>query len=411
MIEENNQEKILIFSYYANIAGACQAEWIDDKVEALVESGKKVALVSSISGNSSKLSISHYRIPSLSLFDFIDELKRASLAKDLFQLSVLFLLPFALTLGILFDILLLIVTKGIGEGRWSWFMCASVVGIWLRFKFKPDKILTSGGPASAHLAGVIVAKLFSIPVVVELQDPLSGEGIGRNVQARGWLYKVEKYILTHANMTAYVTDAAADFAKKEFGISNVISVYPGAKKFNFSYSNNDSEVLKIVHLGSLYSTRNFDSIMMAIDALIDQGKLKVDQIELINLGHVSEIEKNKLDLKAYVTILKPVPRMEALLFASKCDVCLLIQHQDNRSNVTIPYKTYDYLNINNHILGLLNSNELTQLIESHGHTAIPLGQITQITQYILDIKSKRILLGNKNSIDYIAQANSLIDCV
>ena len=63
-------DKILVFSYYSNIAGACQAEWIDDKIEGLIKSGKKVALISSISGNKSGLNISHIRIPSISLFDF-----------------------------------------------------------------------------------------------------------------------------------------------------------------------------------------------------------------------------------------------------------------------------------------------------------------------------------------------------
>ena len=62
--------------------------------------------------------------------------------------------------------------------------------------------MTSGGPASAHLAGIILGKLFSVPVIVELQDPLSGEGIGRNDEARGWLYKVEKFIVDYADMSA-----------------------------------------------------------------------------------------------------------------------------------------------------------------------------------------------------------------
>lgn len=404
-------EKILVFSYYSNIAGACQAEWIDDKIEGLVKGGKQVALISSISGNRSSLNICHNRIPSISLFDFIDELKRARLAQDLFHFSILVFLPFVLTLGVLMDLLLFAVTKGVGEGRWSWLISASFAGIYTVLKFRPNKILTSGGPASAHLAGIIVGNIFSLPVIAELQDPLSGEGIGRNAQARGWLYKVEKYIINNANMTAYVTEAAADFAKKEFNSTNIFSVYPGSKDFGYSYSDDKHNGIKIIHLGSLYSTRNFDSVISAIDMLILQGSILEGEIELINLGHVSDEERQKLKSKSYVKILQPIQRTKALEFASKCDVSLLIQHSDDRSNVTIPYKTYDYLNLRNHILALLNSNELTKLITDYGHTALPLDDKLQISRYLLDIKSNKVKLGNANSIDYVTQANYLVDTV
>ena len=49
---------------------------------------------------------------------------------------------------------------------------------------------------------------------------------------------------------------------------------------------------------------------------------------------------------------------------------MLVQHTDERSRETIPYKTYDYLNLGLPVFGLLNNDELSALIESHGgHTA------------------------------------------
>ena len=151
-------EKILIFSYYSNIAGACQAEWIDDKIDGLLSGGKDIALISSVSGNKGDMNILHIRIPSTSLVDYIDELKRAHLAKDLLQLSIFIIFPFVLTLGVLLDLILIIATRGIGEGRWSWLISASIAGVYGAIRFKPHKILTAGGPASAHLAGIIIGK-------------------------------------------------------------------------------------------------------------------------------------------------------------------------------------------------------------------------------------------------------------
>ena len=90
---------------------------------------------------------------------------------------------------------------------------------------------------------------------------------------------------------------------------------------------------------------------------------------------------------------------------------MLIQHNDNRSNVTIPYKTYDYLNIENHILALLNSDELTKLITHYGHTAIAIEDVLHISKYLLDIKSNKVKRGNTNSIDYVTQAIRLVDII
>ena len=300
-------------------------------------------------------------------------------------------------------------TRGVGEGRWSWLISASLAGLFTILIFKPDKILTSGGPASAHLAGLIVGKVFALPVIVELQDPLSGEGIGRNSQARGWLYRVEKYILKNATKTVYVTKLAADFARREFGIGNVQAIYPGSKNFGLKYRRNKNKSIRIIHLGSLYSTRNFDSIIKALDILIVSKKINTNEVELINLGHVSEYERSKLSDKLYVKILSPIPRKEALKYASECDISLLIQHIDKRSNVTIPYKTYDYLNIGNHIMGLLNSEELKNMMVHYGHVAIGIKDTDSICQYILEIKNRNDNPRNSKQIDHAKQSKILVD--
>lgn len=409
------KNKLLVFSYYSNIPGACQAEWIDDKIDSLMKSGNDVALISAISGEKSYFKIPNWRVPSISFSDYVDEVKRSINAKNKLHFSALLWLPFVLTIGLLFDLLLIIVTKGIGEGRWSWFISATIAGFFLALIFKPNKILTSGGPASAHLAGIIVGKIFSIPVIVELQDPLSGEGIGRNDESRGWLYKVEKFIIDYADMTVYVTEAAAEFAKKQFNSSKITFVYPGSRDFGIKHDKNMSsdidKKIRLVHLGTLYSTRNFDSIIKAIDSLIEQHLLEEKEIELINLGHVGVEVIDRILEKSYIKILPLVPREEALQFASKCDATILIQNSDNRSNVTIPYKTYDYLNINNHVLALLNSDELTNLIRSNLHTAVDVNDVDGISECIMKIKNGNITTSISTGIDAIVQADALVNTV
>jgi hypothetical protein len=254
-----------------------------------------------------------------------------------------------------------------------------------------------------------VSKIVRCPVVLELQDPLSGDDIGRNPEARGWLYRVEKALITFADKIVYVTNGAANFAIREFGTDKISSVYPGATNFNIPKFEFRKGTLKLVHLGSLYASRNFKAIIAGIESLIADGVLAENGVELINLGHVSPEIKAEICLKPYVRILSPVLREEALRYAAGCDIMLLIQNADDRSRVTIPYKTYDYLNLENSTLALLNSEELTGLISAHGHFAVDLEDLEGIKSAIKQIMNSEFQARPKPpKIDPVIQALSLV---
>ena len=414
MLNKVNHNRILVISYYACMPGACQAEWLDDKLDSLLEAGFKVALTSAAcSKRYANEDVFHSRIASISLKDFRDEMQRIRAAGDSVRICDYLMLPITLSLGLLMDIMQSIVTKGVGEGRWSWTITSFFASLFLSFRFKPTVILSTGGPASAHLSGILLSKLFGVPLIVELQDPLSGSDIGRNAQARGWLYRVEKLIVNSADKIVYVTNEAANFAANQFESSKVTCVYPGAKDFGIKRNPaNDGSSFKfrLVHLGSLYATRNFKSIVAAIDTLISSNRLNANDIELINLGHVAPHIRDEIIQKEYVKILAPVSREKALQFAAECDATLLIQNSDERSKVTIPYKTYDYLNIDTPILALLNSDELSQLISECGHIALPLSDIQAITHHLGRLIDKSYSMGRaEKKIDAVQQSLFLMN--
>lgn len=404
-------KNILISSYYANMPGACQAEWLDDKIKSLLKNKHEIVLVSSVCSRPNKNSdYKHFRTPSISWHDFNDEIDRMIATKIKIDTYLKILKPVNFVIGGLFDGILKIVTKGIGEGRWSWAITSFIAIFITVIRYKVDIIFSTGGPASSHVSSIIVAKILKKPVIIELQDPLSGGDIGRNEAARGWLYKVEKFIVKNADKTVYVTKAAAEYAKLQFNSSKIEAVYPGAWDFkiypNTSLHKNDVK-LKLIHLGSLYATRTFESIINAIDLLISKGIIQETQIELLNLGHVAPDIKEVISKKSYVTILPPVDRQEALRIATDYDVMLLIQNKDERSQVTIPYKTYDYLNLNNKVLGLLNSSELTQLLRDAGQMACDLDDIECITKNLESI-IKGYHVAQTDKIDAVTQAEKLI---
>lgn len=411
MIQTNN---ILILSYYSGIPGACQSEWLDDKIDSILSLDKNIVLISAVcSKNINLKNVYHSRIPSLSPVDFLDEIKRLKELGEKIPLSSFLFFPIVFSFGVFIDIAQIALTKGVGEGRWSWSITSFFSSFFLIILKRPSMILTTGGPASAHLAGILAGKIFKIPVIVELQDPLSGESIGRNQQAAGLLFKVESFIVNNANKVVYVTNEAAEYAKKQFRKTNIFATYPGAKNFNISKSlrnnNSKNEIFTLVHLGSLYATRDFKAIIHAIDKLIEKNIIQSDKVKLINLGHVSKEIRSEITKKPYVEIHPPIERIEALKFAADCDVTLLIQNNDDRSKVTIPYKTYDYLNLGNNVLGLLNSDELTTLLSTHGHKAISLSDLDGLENALIDIlKSKNHDQLVNSTINPIAQAKQLL---
>jgi hypothetical protein len=406
-------KKILIVSYYANIPGACQSEWVDDKIKSLLAGKNEIILISSVCGGKNyNKNYKNIRVPSLSWFDFKSELQRIKSDGGKIDLYLYLLIPFIFIFGSLIDCFQYLATKGVGDGKWSWMFTSFFAELYIIITSPIDIILSTGGPASGHLSAILCSKLFRIPTVIELQDPLSGSDIGRNSSSAGWLFRVEKFIVKYSDKTVYVTEAAADFARKQFKSNKIEGIYPGSWDFDIRPDMSKPSkpaIFRMIHLGSLYSTRNLTSIITAIDMLISEGDYDETNFELLNLGHVSPEIRSEIEKKTYVKISPPVSRIEALNTASNYDVMLLIQNKDERSQVTIPYKTYDYLNIKNNILALLNSNELTSMMHSFGHMAFELHDVEEIKKGLISlIKNNKIERNAEKIICPVIQAELLI---
>lgn len=413
----NKNEKILAITYFYGTKGCCPAEWADDKVDAMCKIDKKTILLTSIfSKKNLDKNVIHYRIPSLSVQDLkheISEIKNENMPVPYIKLILFF--PFIITLGWGLDLAQKIFTSGNGGGKWSWTIPASVVALYLSMRYNCKKIFTTGGPASAHLAGVFVTKLTSKHLVCELQDPLTGKDIGRTANSAKMLNIVEEIIMKNADKVVFVTKHAAEYAKSKYenAKAKIVAIYPGSKFYRNSQNNiQDLNKLRMIHLGTLYSTRNLNTLIQAIDELIEEKKISENQIEIFNLGEIyGEIKEHHLSRK-YIKQESIKPREEAIQIASGFDISLLIQHTDSRSEGTIPYKTYDYINISNPILALTNSDELSSLLRDNGHIAVDVNDVELIKQTMLNLISDYYVIKQNIkllAIDIIKQTSEILD--
>jgi hypothetical protein len=123
----------------------------------------------------------------------------------------------------------------------------------------------------------------------------------------------------------------------------------------------------MVHLGTIYSSRNFSKFKGVIDNL-NSSLYSVSEITLINIGwieenHLIEFKSKNNKFKS----IKPMTREKALQSALNADLLILLQHEDDRSQISFPYKTWDYLNMGIPIFAILNNDELKSLLDSLGH--------------------------------------------
>lgn len=394
------KKKILLISYWINKQGNSPGIMADDKIINFKKLGYKIIVISS--ADSSKIKdkdVVHYRVPSLNFYNFFKEHENK---KFLEKISSFIFLPVVLTLGIIFDLLEYFLLKGRGGGKWLWAISATITSIIINCCQKVDIIFTTGGPASAHLAGVISNLFFKKRLYVELQDPLFGKDIGRSAISAKYLKMLEKFILKYCHRLIFVTKTAAEEAK--YRNSNfhykIYGIYTGTTKLWQNNKITESNKKKIIftHLGTLYASRNFKNLIIAIRYLLNQNLLSQNNIKVLNLGDVYGVSQKKMLEKNYIKWIKSINRIDALKKCSDSDVLLLIQHTDDRSKLTFPYKVYDYLNYNKIIFGLLNNTELERLLTKRGHICSNVNDPKDISKklnYLLNNKKKILNTINK----------------
>jgi len=258
-----------------------------------------------------------------------------------------------------------------GEGRWNWALSSLFSLFYGHGKY--TFIYSTGGPASVHILGIVYAKLLRSKLFIELQDPLTGEDIGRNKFSKLGLSLFEKFFVKNAYRVIYCTKNACKYSKESYPKyeKKIHHIYPGSYLEQGVESKYFSEKkIRFTYLGSLYSTRNVTNLMEAIEKLHEYNptylnKFKIDLFGNIEEKILNEIKSFKHDIFEVNGL---VSRELALNESLKSDVLLLIQNTDNRSMNTIPFKTYDYLRTGKLIFALTyNNKEINNLLTDHNH--------------------------------------------
>ena len=399
-MKTSRQKNWLILAHCYNMDGRAASQTITDRIPFLMDQGVTPIVMSAPTGRKEK-NFPHYQIfspaPSGIKFEmrhvgnnhFSNTISR-KIAKLLLTMIIL---PFLLLEKAVIQL----------DSHWSWFLSASLWGMFIIPRHRPELIYSTAGPSSTHYTGYILSRIFKLPWIAELHDPL----IYDNEQQKWHQYffhkHLEKLIFRNADKIIYFSDnAAANARKRNPGTTDKrVVIRPGASPFeNWTQHYQKQEKIHFGYFGSLASKRNLKDIFKAFHALLQENPGMSQQVAIdiygTKLDPVTRQALARYPLDDIVTVhgrLEHDPitgktgREQVLEAMKKMDVLILVHGNDIfRCNEYIPSKLYDYMLVQRPILGLTHpDSELQHILEQNGFLAADSQSSQEIKTKLYDL--------------------------
>ena len=292
------------------------------------------------------------------------------------------------------------------DSHWSWLLSASLYGTFIIPKHRPELIYSTAGPSSTHYAGLILSRLFKLPWVAELHDPLIYDNETPKWQKYFFHKYLEKLIFRYADKIVFFTDqAGAKAMKRNPGFTDkLVVIRPGASPAeNWTQTYQKQDKIHFGYFGSLASRRNLKKVFKAFHDLLQEepdlsGLVAID-IYGTTLDPVTSQALDAYHLEDIVTVhgrLEYDPKTgktgrEQVLEAMKRMDVLILVHGDDifRCDEYIPSKLYDYMLVQRPILGLTHpGSELQTMLEDNGFFAADSQNEKQIKSTLVQLAAQ-----------------------
>jgi glycosyltransferase involved in cell wall biosynthesis len=382
----------LIISHAFNMDGRAASQTITDKIPNLLRSEINIEVLSAKTG-ARDLTLKHIQIfpwgPSALRFDF-RHFMSLRFGKGLFYrvstgLVGALLAPFVFLEKSLIGL----------SSQWSWFMPATLVGIFKVIFGRVDLIYTTGGAWSAHLAGWLIKSLTNVTWIVEIHDPLvfasdqhkKNIGSYRDLAAQKWL---ESKIASKADLVWWFTKGAyqAACARHHEFMKSGFYVLPGVKPISDMFGQyKKRSYMSFSHFGSLSNTRSLSPFLSALDNFLKKHPERLIECSVDIYGSdLDDLSKEYLKGSHLHSLIKVHGRLEFDLNSGmsgrdqifkkmqESDVLLLIHGDTDWCSEYIPSKVYEYFYAHRPILAINHLNpELDEMVLARG------GYVAQVT--------------------------------
>jgi glycosyltransferase involved in cell wall biosynthesis len=251
--------------------------------------------------------------------------------------------------------------------RWViWILGAVPAGLAMVRTYRPQVLWSTYPIASAHLIGLALHKLTSLPWVADLRDPMldavhPADPLSRRVA--GWIEA--KTIRTAVRVVCTTPGAVRHYRQlfPDVPPARFCLIENGYDDEDFDAAEIDARdsvkpgggPLVMLHSGIIYPLeRDPRPLFAALAALLADGSLTAQRFQLVLRAPVHEAFLTQLigeyGIAALVIIAPPLPYRAALAEMLGADALLLLQAAN--CNDQVPAKLYEYLRANKPLLAL-----------------------------------------------------------
>jgi glycosyltransferase involved in cell wall biosynthesis len=324
-----------------------------------------------------------------------------------------------------------LVPRGKGGGirlflnYFSWAFFASIRALFLSFQNKFDVVLVhEPSPITQGFPAIVVKKIQKIPLhfwVLDLwPESLTSAGGINNKYVLSIFTKMVKYIYNNSDKILISSKgfAASILAKGNY-IEKLVYFPNWAEdsilKGNVDYSiPNLPEGFKIVFAGNIGVAQDVNSIIEA--ALILKEKIDIHFVFIGDGRSKVQLEEFVLknDLNKTVHFLGRFPIDAMKTFFNHADVLLVSLKDELIFNVTVPAKLQAYLCTQKPILGMLNGEGASIIIDANCGLSANAGDFENLVEKILELykmsNEERNILG-KNGFKYFEENFTMSKCI
>lgn len=267
-------KKIIITSYYSTQNGSVMSELVMDLIKSLSDLGYQITLITSIvNPKIINKNLRIIRTASIAPSNFWKELKKTNI--KLKSLKFLLLIPIVLTIGAILELIERFFLRRLGDGGFSWFFLTTIVLLFAKIFSPKAKLFSTGGPLSSHISTLIVSKVLNCNAIYQFQDPLVGDNIGHNNRSRKYLLKLEKLIVDSKSKIVYITKQAQKKSQQRYPNNDrIFGIYTSSYNYSIEHFQDltDKKTINFLHLGTIYSTRNYDYLNAAIEKIMNNNR-------------------------------------------------------------------------------------------------------------------------------------------
>ena len=358
------------------------SEYAEDKLRSLEVLQCPIFVVTALDSLPiPRQSFTYYRVPSISFYELSAQVRFLRAKKLSVPWQAYLMYPIAGTFGRVFDVILKRKFQSSMGGFWGWALASIPVTIYLRVRHHTKKLFCTGS-ASAGLVGAVSASIANIHFYYEVPDPIVSVTMEYSPEGFRRIRMLEYFLIRKSRLTTFVTHYAAELAKGRCPslAEKIQYVYPGSWDFSPRKKHGESETLAIAHIGSLYGTRNLDALMQSLKNLMCTPEFGNLDVKITNIGGIDGQTYSNPHKRITFESIPEMDRESALSFAANASILLLIQHADERSKETIPYKVYDYLNLQIPVIGIIDNPEISALLRSPSFYEAPVGDVEALTK-------------------------------